>query len=103
MKEFKDASEEGLDVRDQGGITFAGAYKPGEADLHRPVEDGDQVTLKRGDQYILVKSVELTEPGQYSGTIYGFENPMGLESGNLKIDDTIQFTEKHIFTCGKRL
>jgi hypothetical protein len=103
MKDIKDANDEGLDVRDEGsGITFVGAYRPGEVELFHSVKDGDEVTLSKDDQEILVNSIKLDGPDKFIGKIYGFENPMGLEAGNLKIDDNIRFRECHIMACQRK-
>ena len=102
MVELKKADKEGLSIRDNGiGIIFGGAYVPGQK-LSQTVEEADQVTLKNGDQYVLIDSVKEIGPNQYTGTIYGFENPIEIKSGNLNIGDVINFRDSHIFTCGKK-
>ena len=103
MTDIKDANEEGLDTRGEGdSIMFFGAYRPGEVSLFHSVEDGDEVTLNKDGQELLVNSIKLDGPDTYIRKIYGFENPMSLEARKLKIDDNIRFRECHIMACQKK-
>ena len=103
MVNIKDADEEGVGSRgDSHDIIFGETAKLNQVKLNDSVEDGDDVTLKRGDQHILVNSIKLIEHDRYTGVIKGFENPIEIQSGNLKVGDTIRFNHHHIFTCSKR-
>lgn len=102
MANILDADEEGLDFRGEGiSITFGGPSSPG-INIVRPVEEGDGVTLYKAGQGILINSVKIDGPDKFTGTIYGFEDPMVFKVGNLKVDDTIRFRECHIISCSRK-
>lgn len=90
---------EAFDNRDHGaGITFVRAA-PRDA-VKQKVEDGDDVTLKIGDEHILVRDARLIAPGRYSGRIYGFEPSHQTEFGGYHLEQDVEFTESQVYTCG---
>ncbi len=65
------------------------------------VEMGDVVTLKKGDVKILVR-VTSRQEDECEGNILGFEPPqVPPQLSCLKLNDTIQFTEKYVFEIAK--
>jgi len=84
--------------REGFGIVFAGHHTPGES-LKDKVVDGDSVSLRLGDESVLVRNISSIRPGHYRGVIYGFEPSCTLEHGGLRVDQVVEFDEKHIFGC----
>lgn len=80
------------------GIMFFSAAVPGRK-IKNSVLDGDEVTLKIGDEDVLVRNVSVTSPGQFFGEIYGFEPSYGVEVAGLRIGDRIEFAEEHVISC----
>jgi len=71
-------------------------YTSGELIVHT-ISDGDSLTLRSDDQDVLVRDVVVLEPGRYSATIYGFEPSRATELNGLRLDQRIQFGERHVF------
>jgi hypothetical protein len=71
-------------------------YTRGELVAHKVI-DGDDLTLRSGDQDVLVRSVKILGPDHYSGTIYGFEPNRAVEHNGLQLDQVIEFYDKNIF------
>ena len=67
--------------------------------IKHAVSDGDAVTLRSGDQRILVRDVAQLSPGLFTGTIYGFEPSMTTDYKGLKLGQKLEFSERHIFGC----
>lgn len=67
--------------------------------LKHTISNGDSVTLISGDESVLVRDVLVLSPGQFSGTIYGFEPSFATEYKGLELDQRIEFAERHIFGC----
>jgi len=80
------------------GIVFAGHHVPGQP-LKDKVVDGDSVSLRLGDESVLVRNVVTLRPGHFSGVIYGFEPSCTLEYGGLRVGQAVEFGEKQIFGC----
>lgn len=83
------------------GITFFSAVTPGNK-IKSEIRDGDEVTLKIGDEDILIKSVVTLSPGRYVGTVFGFEPSYSVEFGGIQIGDNVEFDEMHVFGCHER-
>ncbi|NIJ82132.1 hypothetical protein [Xanthomonas cannabis] len=79
--------------REQNETIF---YSGGTLVAHKII-DGDDLTLRSGDQDVLVRSVKILGPDHYSGTIYGFEPSRTLEHNGLQLDQAIEFYDKNIF------
>ncbi|MGV7176015.1 hypothetical protein [Xanthomonas axonopodis] len=71
-------------------------YTGGTLVAHKII-DGDDLTLRSGDQDVLVRSVKILGPDHYGGTIYGFEPSRALEHNGLQLDQVIEFYDKNIF------
>ena len=67
--------------------------------LKRSIADGDSVTLETDGCTVSVREIAQVSPGKYVGTIYGFEPGIRVEFNGLKIDQRIEFSERHILTC----
>ena len=68
-------------------------YTGGTLVRHTIVED-DDLTLRTGDQDVLVRNVTILGPDHYSGTIYGFEPSKTLVYNGLQLEQRIEFYEK---------
>ncbi|MDH5832316.1 hypothetical protein [Luteimonas kalidii] len=71
-------------------------YSGGNIIRHTVVE-GDDLTLRSGDQDVLVRNVSILGPDHYRGTIYGFEPSRVTELNGLELDQEIEFYDKNIF------
>ena len=71
-------------------------YTRGKLVTHKII-DGDDLTLRSGDQDVLVRSVKILGPDHYNGTIYGFEPSRAVEHNGLQLDQVIEFYDKNIF------
>lgn len=80
------------------GILYLSAVVPGKK-IKDSIVDGDEVTLKIGDEDVLVRDVAATAPGQYSGVIYGFEPSHSIEFNGLRLEGRVEFSKRHIFSC----
>lgn len=85
--------------RDSGvGILFMSKVVPGKK-IKNSITDGDEVTLKIGDEDILVRDVVAISPGKFSGTVYGFEPSHTVEFSGLKLGQSVEFQERHVISC----
>ncbi|MBB6243684.1 hypothetical protein [Rhodanobacter sp. MP1X3] len=80
------------------GIIFVGHHVPGKA-IKQSISAGDSVTLRIGEERVLVRNVAPTGRDRFKGTIYGFEPSVSLEHGSLKLEQEVQFQEQHVFGC----
>jgi len=70
--------------------------------IRHEIRDGDELTLRSGDQDVLVRDVRILGPDRYSGTIYGFEPSRVTEHHGLQLDQKIEFREPNIFAVRER-
>jgi hypothetical protein len=63
------------------------------------VAHGDSVTLKTGNQIVLVSRVHAREPYGFSGEIQGFEPSGAEEYAGMKVGERIDFSERNVYTC----
>ena len=98
---MKNAETENLTERRDRPILFVGT---GPNLPERQILTGDNVILKKDDESIQVKSVKAQSDGTFTGVIYGFQPSFGteFEGEGLKLDDTIAFQEKHVFSCERK-
>lgn len=80
------------------GIIFVENIEQG-AQFKSSILDGDSVTLRIGDERVLVRNINRHGSGRYKGTIYGFEPSCGLEYDGLKLGEEVEFDESHVFGC----
>lgn len=95
------AKDLGFKRRDGGRPVYAvSGYKPGQLLPDLKVEDAKTVTLKKGDESVLVQSCQAQADGSYVGEIYGFAPSVGVEYESMKIGDSIEFEESHAIGIG---
>jgi hypothetical protein len=82
------------------GSNDAVLYTSGKI-IDHTISNGDSLTLRSTDQYVLVRDVIALEPGRYKGTIYGFEPSRALEHNGLLMDQQVEFREPHVFAVRK--
>ena len=80
------------------GIVFVGHHVPG-SQIKTSVSAGDSVTLRIGDEHVLVRDIKPIGAGRYKGVIYGFEPSYALEYEGLELEQDLEFDESHIFGC----
>jgi len=78
--------------RSLGGIFFTYDRSPGQK-RKMEVVAGDSVTLQKGDERLLIRSVIPTTMGHFKATVYGFDPGVAFQE--------IEFDEAHIFGCEK--
>ena len=92
------ASSVNLDTRRTGiGVVYVGNYNPNGQPPSHYVPDGCTATLKSTQTTILMKSVRRTATGTFIGEIYGFEPDTLPSQTGMKVEDSIEFHESHIF------
>jgi len=92
------ASSMNFDARRAGiGIVYVGNYNPSEQPPLSSIPDGCNATLKWSQATILIKSVMRTATGTFIGEIYGFEPDTIPSQTGMKVEDSIEFHESHIF------
>ena len=57
------------------------------------------VTLRIGDERILVRDIASISLNLYKGVVFGFEPSFGVEYKELKLGQLVQFNESNIFGC----
>ena len=65
--------------------------------VRHTISEGDDLTLRSGDQSVLVRDISILGPDHYAGTIYGFEPSHAMEHNGLQLDQRIEFYDKNIF------
>lgn len=80
------------------GIVFTQHHTPGN-EIKRSISMGDDVTLKMGEERVLVHDVVRIGSQRYKGRIYGFEPSMALEFSGLVVNQEIEFSESQVFGC----
>jgi hypothetical protein len=84
-------------------IHHQGAYVPGKPLEFFKVEKAKTVSLHCEDQLnhsVLVKDISRKANGTFTGIVWGFEPP-AMKLGDLKIDDSVTFTEDEVFSAIK--
>lgn len=71
-------------------------YTGGTLVRHK-ISEGDDLTLRSGDQSVLVRDISILGPDHYAGTIYGFQPNHATEHNGLHLDQRIEFHDKNIF------
>ena len=96
------AKDLGFKRRTGGRPVYAvSGYKPGQPLPDLKVEDAKTVTLRKGDESVLVQSLRPQSDGSFIGEIYGFEPSVGIEYEKMKIGDSIEFEESHAIGIGR--
>lgn len=72
-------------------------FYTGGSMISRTISDGDRVSLRSGDETVLVRDVSVDGPGRFSGDIYGFEPSHATEVNGLRIGERVQFENRHVF------
>ena len=90
-------NELNLDENDSR-ITFSGTYGSG-VKINNEFEDGDSVTLKKGDIEIEVLDAKKQEDGKYKGIIKYVKPYKSLEKAGADEGVEIIFKYKNIFEC----
>lgn len=60
------------------------------------VENNDLVVLRIGNESVFIKDVNKLGSSSYSGTVFGFEPSFSTEIEGIKLNDKVDFEEKHI-------
>jgi len=89
----------GFDEND-GSIFFSSSFTPGEK-LKMFVEDGVNVSLKKGDISVEVKNISKQSDYIYKGVVNYVEPYKSLEKVGIDEDVEILFRYKHIFACDR--
>jgi len=85
--------------RPQGrGIVFVGHHVP-ENIIKHTISAGDSVTLRIGEESVLVRDVVLAGPDRFKGTVYGFEPSFSHKYNELELEQEVVFQESHVFGC----
>ena len=80
------------------GLFLGQILKPGDS-LEGIVSDGDDVTLKVGEERVSVKNIKYIGHLKYKGKISGFNPSYAFEFSGLKVRDEVEFFEENIFSC----
>lgn len=84
------------------GISFHGTYVPGKPLVaHFPLEKAKTVILHYKDRAVVVKNISRKTDATFAGTILGFEPP-AMKLGDLRIDDSVTFTEDEVISAGEK-
>ncbi len=65
--------------------------------VRHTIAEGDRLSLRSGDQSVLVRDISIIGIDRYAGTIYGFEPSHATEHNGLRLDQRIKFWDKNIF------
>lgn len=83
------------------GISCSQTYVPGKLDFPiEPIEKSKILTLYYEGQSVLVKDISRKADGTFTGTVLEFEQH-AMKLGDLKIDDSVTFTEDEVFSAIK--
>ena len=91
------AKDLGFD-HNENKILHVGKYKLGKA-IQMTIEDGNQVSLRKGDIKIEVQDIKKTEDGTYCGKVQYVEPYKALSEEGVDEGVDISFSYKHIFAC----
>ena len=62
------------------------------------LEEAKTIILNVGDCSVLVKDISPKADGTFTGIVWGFEPP-AMKLGDLKINDSVTFTEDEVFSA----
>ncbi|MEG9857230.1 hypothetical protein [Stenotrophomonas sepilia] len=65
--------------------------------VRHAIAEGDRLSLRSGDQNVVVRDIAIIGLDHYAGTIYGFEPSHAIEHNGLRLDQRIEFWDKNIF------
>ncbi len=82
------------------GITVVGTYGPTTV-IKYDFENGDDVSLRKGEIKVEVKSVEKQADGTFKGVIKNIKPYNSLESEQISEGTEILFSYTNIFACTK--
>lgn len=88
-----------FNTRAPGATIIMIGRHPHGRNLKTSVENGDSVTLRAGEQHVLIQNVASLGDGQYCGVISGFEPSFKLEHEGLKMEQKVEFKAENIFSC----
>jgi hypothetical protein len=77
-------------------ISTIGRQTPG-VPQRKTVIAGDTVTLKIGQEIILIHKTEVLGDGKYSGEIHGFEPSCSVDYQGHFLEDIVEFEEANVF------
>ncbi len=60
------------------------------------IATAEQVTLQKGEQYVLVRSHRNQSDGSYIGVIDGFEPSKAVQFDQMKVGDQIEFQDEDV-------
>jgi signal transduction histidine kinase len=61
--------------------------------------DAQWVTLKRGDELVLVRAIGARSDGSFLGEVFGLDAEAPLETNGIRYGDQIAFQAEHVFAC----
>jgi len=92
------ASKLGFSSRQPGdGPIFVMNVPLGERLPEPELPHAKSVTLRKGDERVLVRALQHQPGGSFIGEIYGFEPSVDIQFEGLRVGDQIAFDEAHIF------
>ena len=94
------AEELNLDLNDSS-IVFTGTYGPG-AKIQYDFENGDYVSLRKGEIEIEVKNVERQSDGTLKGVVKYVEPFRALKAEGVVEGTEIIFSYQNIYACSKK-
>jgi hypothetical protein len=84
------------------GILFHSPFVPGKSLVARfPLEKSETVILHYQDRSVVIKNISRKTDDTFAGIVVGFEPP-AMKLGDLKIDDTVTFSENEIISATKK-
>jgi hypothetical protein len=94
------ASAEGFTARRPGdGPLFMMGVPLGERLPEPALATAARVTLRKGDEQVLVHPLERRADGSFVGRIEAFEPSAGKVLGDLAVGDHVVFEEAHVFAA----
>ena len=79
-------------------INMIGRHTRGQQ-FKASVDNGDSVTLKVGEQHVLIRNVLSLGSGRFCGVISGFEPSFKVEHEGMRVEQKIEFENENIFSC----
>lgn len=80
------------------GIVFVGDHVPGNV-IKQTISAGDSVTLRIGEESVLVRALVVAGSDRFKGTVYGFEPSFSPKYNELELEQEVEFQESHVFRC----